>query len=154
MATTDVVEITDEQVHEIITGGEVDFTQMVQDPKEVQRQIAERILSADDADSVLVQTETTPGKDMVGVPITIKGVRWMQSRVKDRNDSLQVYALIDAVRLDDGEAVLISCGAMQVVAQLVRFKQLDALPIDCMIGTTDEPTASGYYPLWLEKIER
>ena len=151
--STDLVVLDTDQVHEILTGNEpVDFDSMVSDPAEVQKGMVARILAAESADDALTQGETIAARDIVGLPIEITGVRWLRSRVENAS-GIPVYAAIDATDGTTGEKLVVTCGALQVIAQLVRFSQLDAFPLVAKFGTTEKPTAQGYYPLWLEKVQ-
>ena len=151
--STDLVVLDLDKVEEVLLGQAQDvgfLASQVDDPTEVQRQIVARILAAESADDVLSSQSTTAATDLVGVPLQVANVRWMQSRVKDA--AIPVFALIDAVRGDDGSKVLVTCGAIQVMAQLVKLQKLGAFPIDLKIVQKDTPTAAGYYPLWLEAL--
>lgn len=111
--------------------------------------IAKRILTAPDADSVLDQQELLEAKDRLGVPLTIRDVRWNGSSFAGGPG---VYAVMDAVNHRTGEVELIACGGRNVMAQLYRLVQLRALPRDLMIVEAKKPTANGYTPLWLSKV--
>lgn len=150
--STDLVVLDDDQVYEILTGGTVDLSGLVSDPAVVQQEMVERILNAANANDVLTQNDVLSGNDVLGVALTINGVKWLKSSIDQKNNTIPVYALINATRGDNGEVVNISCGAMQVMAQLLQFGRLGAFPVTAKFGTTDKPTASGYYPLFLESV--
>ena len=150
MAGTDIVVLDESAVADILMGKEVAFAAQYEDPAEVQRQIVARILSAETAEDVLRPQNTVSAEDILGVPLHVTNVRWMQSRVKDA--AIPVFALIEATRGDDGAAVIVSCGALQVMASCLRLAQLGAIPFDAIFVQKDTPTASGYYPIWMENV--
>lgn len=151
MSGSDIVVLDESAVADILMGKDVAFAAQYEDPAEVQRQIVARILSAETADDVLKPQNTTAAEDMVGVPLHISAVRWMQSRVKDA--AIPVFALIEGTRGDDGSSVIVTCGAVQVMAALLRLSSIGALTSQPVVITRkDTPTAAGYYPLWLEGV--
>lgn len=83
--------------------------------------VADKILTAGTVDAVLDAAEGGPGDlaDLVGKSFRFIGgqLRWMRSAEKFRSGGFGVYAVFTA-RLSDGTDVLVSTGAVNVVAQL------------------------------------
>jgi hypothetical protein len=123
---------------------------IVEDPDAIALEIAKRILSATTADDVLAPQQTTPAEDVLGVPVEVRGVRWNPSAY---NGGPGAYAVIDAVRVDTGEVLAISCGSRNVIVQLYRLVKLGALPRQVVIVRVSKPTSSGYYPMWLQRVD-
>lgn len=116
-------------------------------PEDSTRLIMARILAAPDTDAVLRQGRAVGAEDVLGVVLTITGVRWVRSAY---SDGPGVFAAVEAVRDDMGERVVISCGSTNVMTQLWRIWQADAWPVQARIVQASKPTESGYYPLWLD----
>lgn len=112
-------------------------------------EILARILSSESADQVLAPLVPVAASAMVGFPIIVDAVRWMKS---DFAEGAGMYALIDAVDQSTGEKRLITCGGMNVLAQLFALERLQAFPVHVKITRAAKATANGYFPLWLEPV--
>lgn len=146
MASTDltVIENADDAI-EALRGN---LVVPIQDPAEVQREMMEAIFDTDDPDAILAGNAGTPGEQMVDIPFTLNGVRYLKSKFKD---GLPVFAVMDGTSLADERSYAITSSAVRVCAQAAMLWKLDALPCDVVIRRATEPTANGYYPCWLEK---
>lgn len=120
----------------------------VEEPEEVAKAIVSRILSAPDVESVFATFEATPGKELLGVPLLIRGVRWQRSSFEQ---GPVLYALLDAVRGDTGEGVTVTTSGRSVMAALYRFGELGAYPVKAKLEEARNPTPEGYKPLRLLK---
>jgi hypothetical protein len=94
------------------------------------RQIAERILTADDLSGIFAEDSTVASKDMVGIGIRVTEVRIMQS---DLVEGVKSYMLIDAEVLDSGEKVTINTGSRNIMAKLWQCKAKGFLPVEVTI---------------------
>jgi hypothetical protein len=135
--------VTNREVEAFLTSVDA---QINDDPAAVAASIVASILAAPDAESVLQQASTTAAEDVLGQRLLIRGQRFNKS---DKADGPGFYALIDAVN-DDGEVMLITCGARNVMAQIYRLSELNALPCHAAIVQQEKPTAAGFYPMSLE----
>lgn len=138
-----VIETPDEAI-EAIKGN---LTVKVEDPQEVAKRMMEAIFDAEDVDAILGRAIAIHAQDVIGRPFTLTGVRYMKSRF---NEGLPVFAVMDAQFLDDGSSGSITCSARNVCAQAAALWKLEALPRDVKIMRTENPTADGYFPLFLE----
>lgn len=145
MASTDltVIENPDDAI-DAIRGN---LVVKVEDPAEVSRRMMEAIFDAEDVDSILGRAIAIHAQDVIGRAFTLSGMRFMKSRF---NEGLPVFAVMDAVFLDDGSTGSITCSARNVCAQAAMLWKMDALPRDVKIMRTENPTADGYFPLFLE----
>ena len=144
MAKSAELEVVQDWTPFLLGDGSPEFV----DPEEASREIVLRILASGDADQVFDQAGTTPCSDILNTPIKITGARAMKSAYES---GATMYLLLDVVDLTSGESLLVTCGARNVMAQLYRLTQLDALPVDCRIVPSERPTAEGYRPLWLKR---
>jgi hypothetical protein len=122
-------------------------SQALDDPEAVSRAIVHDILTAPSVEDVFRTRELTHARDVLGERLTIHDVRW--SRGDYDTGGPGFYAVVDATN-DAGERLQISCGARNVMAQLFRLKQLDALPLPVAIVESGRTTAAGYRPMMLE----
>ena len=120
------------------------------DPEQASRDIVMQILAAPDEAGVFDIAGTTAVEDILDRPIQINGAKAMRSAY---DAGATMYLLLDAADLETGEQLKVTCGARNVMAQLYRLVQLHALPVRGRICRTDRPTAAGYYPLWLRRLE-
>lgn len=111
------------------------------------RAIMARILAAPDIESVLRQGRAVGAEEILEVPLTIDGVRWSRSSYADGPN---VFAIIDAIREDTHERVVVSCGSVNVMSQLWRVWIEQAWPIRARVVRSSKPSESGFYPLWLD----
>lgn len=119
------------------------------DPEQAQLDIIRRILAAVDAEAVLQQQQAIHARDVVGLPLTILGFDYNESTFEE--GGLSFYMLINCVN-DEGEPYKITCGAVNVMAQLYRLGQLEAFPIKATIVEAGKPSKRGYKPMWLEAV--
>jgi hypothetical protein len=117
------------------------------DPTQAAIEIVAGILSATSPEQVLKRRETYSSRDLVGVPLEIRGYRVFNSAFES---GPRVFFACDARRLDTGEEIIVTSGAANILAQLVALRKLGALPAKVRVATTAKPTRQGYYPLWLE----
>lgn len=117
---------------------------MEDDPEAAQRAIMERILSATTPEEVLSDDEVTPAQEMLETPFVLVGVRFLNSTYE--GEGLSVYAILDGAS-DQGEKLLISCGARKVIGKAFRLATMGELPRRVMIVEARNATARGYRPL-------
>lgn len=117
------------------------------DAEESQISIMLRILGAEGADKILSSQEVIGAQTLLGELLTIQDVKWKKSAVAGATG---VYALITAHRETTDTDVVVSCGAKNVCAQLLKLKAARLLPVKAAVTKSSKPTAAGFYPLWLE----
>ena len=120
------------------------------DPEQASRDIVMQILAAEDVDAVFDIAGTTPCEEVLDRPLQIDQARAMRSAY---DAGATMYLLLDVVDLETGESLKVTCGARNVMAQLYRITQVGKLPVRARISRTDRPTAAGYYPLWLKRVD-
>lgn len=123
----------------------------VQDPAELARQMMEAIFDAEDVDAILGRNVAIHAQDIVDRPFTLTAVRYMKSRF---NEGLPVFAVMDATFLDDGSFGSVTTSARNACAQAAMLWKLDALPCDVAFRRAENPTADGYFPMWLERASK
>jgi hypothetical protein len=146
--TKEELATTDPSV-ELAILGEGDYSVPVEDAEAQAKEIAYRILSAEDENAIYEQAATTSARDITGIPLTIRNVRWQKSRMTEGGPT--VFALIEAERLDNGKVELITCGSRNVMAQLYRAAQLGKLPSETPLKFIENETSAGFAALWLTK---
>lgn len=122
MTSTDL--ITLEQVeHTLLHGGDVDIVSS----EDVQHDMIQRILSAESLDDAFGGFQATPANEMDGIKISVRGIAWMKSAFQE---GPKVYALLDSVVVETGEAVTISMGGATLMASFVYAQRQEAMPIE------------------------
>lgn len=119
------------------------------DPAQAAMDIVRRILAADSVEDVLKGTPAIHAGDVVGQPLTIVGFTFNESDLKEGGPGF--YMLIECVDAQ-GEPFKVTCGAVNVMAQLWRLGQLDAMPLRAKITEAEKATSRGYRPMWLEAV--
>ena len=147
---TDTQVLSDEQVEAALRGDLSEIKVAIQDPREVQLDIIKRILESPDAEAVFQGQQARGGKEVLGRPFTLRGVRWLKSSF---DEGLPVFAILDASFLDDGEQLAVTTGSTNIMAQAYQLHRLGALPCDVIIEEADRDTAAGFRPQWLVKAE-
>lgn len=121
----------------------------VLDPEEARRQIALRIIMGETAEEILSGSEAEKARDYIGQPIRIVGVKWNKSRKPGAFAGR--YAIIECVDAD-GQPFVISSGAMQIMLQLWRLKDVGALPVVAKVVEQEEGGEDGNKAMWLELV--
>jgi hypothetical protein len=127
--------------------GEGDYKVPVEDANQTAREIVYRILDAKDEAELFEQGGATSARDLLNVPLIIKGVRWQSSKYSEEGPT--VYALVSAERLDLAEDVLITCGSRNVMAQLFQAGKLGLFPLTVPKKIIENETSGGFGALWL-----
>ena len=97
----------------------------VADETEVARRIVERIMRAETPDQLWEPIVPVGARQLSETPIKVFDFQALRS---PHEGGVGVYLVIDAVDLLTGERLLVTCGASNVVAKLIRAAQLGALP--------------------------
>lgn len=118
-------------------------------PEEAQLEIAKRIMGGASAEDVLADQSLPEAEELIGQPLQIEGVSFLES---DYKEGLGVYALIEARDTVDGSLVRFTCGGTNVISQLARLAELNAFPVVCALVKAPRQTAAGYWPLWLKAV--
>lgn len=127
-----------------------EVTETVTDPAEASLAIGRRILTAPDAESVLTPASTISTDELVGEAVELRDYRVMRS---DIEGGIPYYMLLEAVRLDTGELIMIDTSSLNIMAQVWKLKRLEALPRRVRIIAAGRRTRQGYVPLWLTAAE-
>lgn len=142
---TDLVAITDPE--DMVAAIRGELVPEIEDPEQVAKAIMERILASESADDVLGGSKALHAQDVLNRPFTLNGIRVLRSRFEG---GAGVFIVMDATMGDDGATESITCSGRSVMAQAVQLYRLDALPRSVKIVQSENQTANGYYPLWLE----
>lgn len=113
------------------------------------RQIAERILAADDLAGIFADDSTVASKDMVGIGIEVTNVRIMQSELVE---GVKSYMLIDATVLDTKEAITVNTGSRNIMAKLWAVKVKGFLPVQVVITELGAARPGESAPLGLKAV--
>jgi len=119
----------------------------VVDPQQATLDIVSRILRSDSVEDVLKRQEAIHARDVLGEPLHVVGIRRQESSVGESGPDF--YMLIDCVT-PDGEPYSVTCGAVNVMAQLHKLEELGAFPLMLTLVEVDKPTKTGYKPMWAE----
>jgi hypothetical protein len=111
---------------------------------DIASQVIDKIATATTPDEMFDAQESGPGDlaDYVNIPLTVSNVRVQRSaeQYTKNGEGLGVYAVFDA-ETADGETLLISTGAVNVVTSLYKAQISGWLPMKCRF--TAKVTANG-----------
>lgn len=110
--------------------------------------IVGRVLDAETVDDVLADDSAIGADEILNVPIQVWSVKVNESDVQG---ALPFYCVIEGVRQDTGENVVVTCGSVKVCTQLMKLDRMKAFPVVVKIVKKDKATLAGYYPLALVK---
>lgn len=110
-------------------------------------QIAQRIMDSDSPEAVLAEQTLPDAAEFLGQPLQVEEVGFLKS---DFEGGLGLYAIIAGRAVGTDEPFRFSCGGTNVVAQLARLMELNALPAQVVLMEAPRPTAQGFKPLWLK----
>lgn len=106
------------------------------------------IANGETLDAIL-GADTVGLKNFLDVPFVINRAE-MRKGDDAYTEGLGYYVVIFATT-DDGNNIVITCGASNVVAQVIALMKGDHLPVRVVARESDKPTARGYYPIKLHK---
>lgn len=135
-----------EELKQILLTGNADGLQsVVQDPEEVTRDIARRILESDSDE----MPEAIGWATRLNVPFEIHGFKWF---VSSYNQGSPVFFVVDAVDMTDGSKVILTTGAHTPLCQLTNLALRNAFPAIRMLVESENETKSGYRPYSLKPV--
>lgn len=120
-------------------------------PDEVALDIIRRVLDANTVDDVLGGAGAIHARDYLGRPFALRAVKFNRSNYDGAGP--QFYAVLEGAD-ENGEKVVITCGARNVLAQAWKLDDMGALPVQVQLEEAPNPTEAGYRPMWLAKAER
>lgn len=122
-------------------------TEVMEDPVEIQREILRRILAAESPEAMRAMNNAVPWQEERDVPYLVRDFVLRKSSVEDGKG---VFAVVDATNTQTGEQVLLTCGGVNVLGVLYRFKQAGWLPWVWCLRAKERKTASGFTVLFLD----
>lgn len=116
-------ELTLEQVEDMLLhGGEV----AVVSADAVQDDMVRRILQSDSVEGAFANFKATPASELAGQLVEVGGIAWMRSSF---DEGPKVYALLNTVVVETGEALVVSMGGRSLMASFVWAQRNRAMPI-------------------------
>lgn len=116
--------VTIEQVEDaLLHGGDLEIVSS----EDVQADMVRRILQAGTLEDAFNNFSSVSASDLEGVPVRINGIAWMRSAF---NEGPKVYALLDCVNLETGEAITVSMGGRSLMASFVWAQRNRAMPFE------------------------
>lgn len=115
--------------------------------------IIDRILSAESEEDVFAGLGALDHArdELLGIPIEVTSVRWNASTFHGETN-VGFYCIFDYVNLYSGEKRTASVGSLNCMAQLYQLDRLGKLPYPIVLSRTEQPTKSGFYPLFFRPI--
>lgn len=143
-ATTDLVRVEDW----------LDLMPELQDvldetPEQTSLRIAHEILTSTSMDEAFADDEMAEARDLVGMPLELRGVKFNRSAY---SDGPGIYAVIDAVVIGTGEVTKFTCGARNVIAQLLYALKARALEGYRVKIKESKPNAEGRTSLRMVRV--
>lgn len=139
-----------DELHRLLLDPEAEVAEVSSDPDEAAREIIAQIMAAESDDETYSVGSATGWRDLEGVPVEIRGFRWRASTFEEGGN---VYVIVSAVLLDDGEMVTLTTGGRTVLAQLYSLAKRGKLPGEQVrLVKAKKATANGFYPLQLERV--
>lgn len=128
----------------------------IQDPGQVSRNIAARIMEQDSVDAILGMADSSAlsADDILDRPFVILD-RPSWHKAKDGyTDGAGVFVVLNVAMQDDNEVMAVTCGGTNVLAQLYTMQSKGMLPNDVPMRFIKRATNSGYNVLWLTKAQQ
>lgn len=163
-------EVVDAETGEIVPAGETGlvFADVIDDaavaaylgdmsrgdddtPEQVQAEIARRILGASSMDAVWGATKTLGARDLLNQPLRIDAVRWVRSA---HDTGAPKFAVVDATKVFGDEAVVFTCGALNVVLTLYKAQKFDALPMPVVMKEKPSGSQAGRSVITIEPFNQ
>jgi hypothetical protein len=121
------IEALEEFDNAVIWGKRIEF---LDDPQTIQREILLQLQAASSLDE-LEPAEAVGWRTLLGVPIELKGFRWLPSdpQYVDADTVSTVFVVVFGTRLDDGSPVVLTTGGVNVLIQLSTIAKLKKFPL-------------------------
>lgn len=117
--------------------------------EQVQMQIAAQIVAADTVEAIFATRDTIGSKDYVDQPFTLLGVDVRDSTIG--GDGPPKYMVLRCAN-GDGEPFVLTSGSVNIMAAAWNAADRGFLPVRVVIRRAKNPSAAGYYALWLELV--
>jgi len=118
------------------------------DPEVASRMILERILNAETFEEAFAPQTLDSWRDMLEIPVRVTDLRFNRSGFTGQGSP--IYAVVDLIRLDTGEAKTVTCGGRNVLAQLLTGLKFGWFGENGhAVSMSAKPTADGNTVLWL-----
>lgn len=148
-----------DELDRILLGGDFN-AEIVDDPALISVQIIRELLAAETDDDLEFVGAAQGWSELEGIPVEIQGFRWRPSQFAKEGETEPsgIYLVVFGNRMDDGEAVVLTTGSLNVVAQLSNLARRGRLPgVVRILTRSDKPSSAGFYPMRLvstaEEIE-
>lgn len=103
-----------------------DIAEMEERASDPMQRIIQQVLDADSVDAVLTPVEVMQARDIVGVPFLLQDFDLNQS---EYDAGSPFYASMVCVMPPGDDVRVVNCGHKKVLAQLVKLRQFNALPL-------------------------
>lgn len=138
-----------DQFDAILTG-QADPPEVIDDPEQISREIIMQLLAAESDDDLQNFGSATGWRDLLGVPVELRGFKWRPSTFDEGGP---IYVIVQGIRMDTGEGVVLTTGSSNVLAQLSNMARRGTLVGGVWkMCQADKTTAAGFRPLHLEKV--
>lgn len=126
-----------------LLGGDV---QIDLDPGLIQADITRRVLEAPTAEDALKLGEAVNAEDYLDIPFVLRGFRFQESSFEE---GPPVFAAMDVADPNTGETFVLTCGSVNVMAQIIKLQLEESLPREVKIVRSQRETRRGFSPMWL-----
>jgi hypothetical protein len=116
--------------------GEADLTKTMHSSGDIAAEIAAKMIEADSLEEAIAAQDSgiPSGRDLVDVEMSVLDFDTLPADEQYKEGSpLGVYLDIKAVQLENGEELRFRTGATNIVTLLHKARQVDRLPLDCVI---------------------
>ena len=132
----------------IITGV-IEAPDVIEDPEAISREIIMQLLAAETDEELQTFGGATGWRELLSVPVELRGFKWRKS---DYSEGSPIYVIVQGFRTDTGEAVILTTGASNVLAQLSNLARRRVLVgAVWSLEEAERETAAGFKPLHLRK---
>ncbi len=127
-----------------------------EDPEQISREIVMQLLAATSDDELQAIGNAQGWRELIGVPVVLKGFRWRPSTFRTDDGKVQgsaVFFVVQGVNRETGEQLILTTGSRNVLAQLCNLAQRGTL-VDSVWKLTElGKTRGGFTPLCLVKVD-
>jgi hypothetical protein len=142
--STDVAEL--DELEQILLGAK-ELPEVVDDPAEISREIMAQLLAAESDEELETVGSATGWRELAGVPVEIRGFRWRPSAYEE---GAAIFFVVNAIRLDTGERVVLTTGSGNILAQLCNMARRGTLVGAVRaLEISETTTKQGFRPNWL-----
>lgn len=121
-----------------------------QDTEATRARMNQQLLDAKTPEELVKGGKAESLKNLLGVPLEVHDFMLSPSTLK--GEGPPVFAIVEAVRGDDGSQVIFTTSAENVLLRLAVAKEREWLPLRFKVTQSEKESSGGFHPYQVESV--